>query len=183
MKISVIGAGAMGGSTVEGLLKTNVIMPADITVADPVQKTLDRFAEQGASVTTDNSIAAEGADVVMVVVKPWLVETVLNGIKDSLDLSKQLLVVIAARVSTAKIRSILAGSHPTRQQQSRQRPSPTSSTLWARQSSPMKITSQQALPSPLAASPTLCVTFAPQRKAALNWASRQTTRRTLCCKL
>ena len=98
MKISVIGAGAMGGSTVEGLLKTNVIMPADITVADPVQKTLDRFAEQGASVTTDNSIAAEGADVVMVVVKPWLVETVLNGIKDSLDLSKQLLVVIAARV-------------------------------------------------------------------------------------
>jgi pyrroline-5-carboxylate reductase len=112
MKISVIGAGAMGGSTVEGLLKTNVIMPADITVADPVQKTLDRFAEQGASVTTDNSIAAEGADVVMVVVKPWLVETVLNGIKDSLDLSKQLLVVIAARVSTAKIRSILAGSQP-----------------------------------------------------------------------
>ena len=102
----------MGGSTVEGLLKTNVIMPADITVADPVQKTLDRFAEQGASVTTDNSIAAEGADVVMVVVKPWLVETVLNGIKDSLDLSKQLLVVIAARVSTAKIRSILAGSQP-----------------------------------------------------------------------
>lgn len=112
MKISVIGAGAMGGSTVEGLLKTNVIKPADITVADPVQTTLDRFAEQGASVTNDNSIAAEGADVVMVVVKPWLVEPVLNEIKDSLDLSKQLLVVIAARVSSEKIRTILAGSLP-----------------------------------------------------------------------
>lgn len=102
----------MGGSTVEGLLKTNVIKPADITVADPVQTTLDRFAEQGASVTNDNSIAAEGADVVMVVVKPWLVEPVLNEIKDSLDLSKQLLVVIAARVSSEKIRAILAGSQP-----------------------------------------------------------------------
>lgn len=102
----------MGGSTVEGLLKTNVIKPADITVADPVQTTLDRFAEQGASVTNDNSIAAEGADVVMVVVKPWLVEPVLNEIKDSLDLSKQLLVVIAARVSSEKIRTILAGSQP-----------------------------------------------------------------------
>ena len=112
MKISVIGAGAMGGSTIEGLLKTNVIKPADITVADPVQTTLDRFAEQGASVTNDNSIAAEGADVVMVVVKPWLVEPVLNEIKDSLDLSKQLLVVIAARVSSEKIRTILAGSQP-----------------------------------------------------------------------
>ena len=102
----------MGGSTIEGLLKTNVIKPADITVADPVQTTLDRFAEQGASVTNDNSIAAEGADVVMVVVKPWLVEPVLNEIKDSLDLSKQLLVVIAARVSSEKIRTILAGSQP-----------------------------------------------------------------------
>ena len=112
MKISVIGAGAMGGSTVEGLLKTNVIKPADITVADPVQTTLDHFAEQGASVTNDNSIAAEGADVVMIVVKPWLVEPVLNEIKDSLDLSKQLLVVIAAGVSSEKIRTILAGSQP-----------------------------------------------------------------------
>lgn len=102
----------MGGSTVEGLLKTNVIKPADITVADPVQTTLDRFAEQGASVTNDNSIAAEGADVVMIVVKPWLVESVLNEIKDSLDLSKQLLVVIAAGVSSEKIRAILAGSQP-----------------------------------------------------------------------
>ena len=102
----------MGGSTVEGLLKTNVIKPADITVADPVQTTLDRFAEQGASVTNDNSIAAEGADVVMIVVKPWLVEPVLNEIKDSLDLSKQLLVVIAAGVSSEKIRTILAGSQP-----------------------------------------------------------------------
>lgn len=108
MKISVIGAGAMGGSTVEGMIKTNVIRPADITVADPVQAALDRFAGQGTSVTTDNSIAAEGADVVMVVVKPWLVETVLNEIKDVLDLSKQLLVVIAAGVSAAKIRSVLA---------------------------------------------------------------------------
>ena len=102
----------MGGSTVEGLLKANVIKPADITVADPVQTTLDRFAEQGASVTNDNSIAAEGADVVMIVVKPWLVESVLNEIKDSLDLSKQLLVVIAAGVSSEKIRAILAGSQP-----------------------------------------------------------------------
>ena len=108
MKISVIGAGAMGGSTVEGMIKTNVIRPADITVADPVQAALDRFAGQGTSVTTDNCIAAEGADVVMVVVKPWLVETVLNEIKDVLDLSKQLLVVIAAGVSAAKIRSVLA---------------------------------------------------------------------------
>jgi pyrroline-5-carboxylate reductase len=54
MKISVIGAGAMGGSLVEGLLKGETFQAADITVADPYQPTLDKFAAQGTSVTTDN---------------------------------------------------------------------------------------------------------------------------------
>ena len=72
MKISVIGAGAMGGAVVEGLLKTNEYKTADITVADPYAPILDKFAQKGVSVTSDNHVAAEGADIVMVVVKPWL---------------------------------------------------------------------------------------------------------------
>ena len=85
MKISVIGVGAMGGATVEGLLKTTVIAPSDITVADPSQAAINRFAETGVSLTTDNQAAAAGADIVMVVVNPWLVEGVLTGLRDTLD--------------------------------------------------------------------------------------------------
>lgn len=47
MKISVIGAGAMGGSFVEGLLKSEIFKASDITVADPYQPTLDHFAQKG----------------------------------------------------------------------------------------------------------------------------------------
>lgn len=97
----------MGGALAEGLLKCDTFMAGDITVADPNRETLDHFAERGTTVTPDNALAALGADVVAVVVKPWLVEGVLKGIKDSLDYAKQLLIVVAAGVSSADIKGWL----------------------------------------------------------------------------
>lgn len=93
----------MGGATVEGLLQGRTFHAEDITVADPSQQALERFATSGASLTTDNSVAAEHADIVCVVVKPWLVEPVLKEIKDTLDYKKQMLIVIAAGVASEKI--------------------------------------------------------------------------------
>ncbi len=104
MKIAVIGAGAMGGATVEGLLKAGTIPATDIIVADPCKKTLDHFEEAGAHVTPDNQTAAKEADIIMVVVKPWLVENVLKDIKDVIDETKQMLIVIAAGVPSDDIR-------------------------------------------------------------------------------
>lgn len=108
MKISIIGAGAMGGSTVEGLLKTTIVKPEDLTVSDPSKPVLDRFAQKGVHVTDNNSVATQGADVVMVFVKPWLVEQVLKGIKKSLDYDKQIVVVVAAGVPSTSIQEWLA---------------------------------------------------------------------------
>ena len=103
MKIAMIGAGAMGGATVEGLIKGQTFKNEDITVADPSAAVLDKFSKMGVSVTTDNKLAAETADVVCVVVKPWLVERVLKDIKPELDPKKQVLIVIAAGVKSASI--------------------------------------------------------------------------------
>ena len=97
----------MGGATVEGLIKGERFRNEDITVADPSQQVVEKFAQQGVSVTTDNQLAAQGADIVCVCVKPWLVEQVLKGIKDVLDAKKQILIVIAAGVSSAKIKEWL----------------------------------------------------------------------------
>ncbi len=107
MKIAMIGAGAMGGATVEGLIKGQYFKNEDITVADPSQQVFDKFSKMGVSVTTDNQLAAEGADIVCVVVKPWFVESVLKGIKDVLDYDHQILIVVAAGVSSDSIREWL----------------------------------------------------------------------------
>ena len=124
MKISIIGAGAMGGSTVEGLIKGNTFRNEDITVSDPSQSVVEKFAKMGVAVTTDNKLAADSADIVCVVVKPWLVEHVLKDIKPELNPQKQIdikpelnpqkqiLIVIAAGVSSASIQEWLGENCP-----------------------------------------------------------------------
>ncbi|MCH5303060.1 MAG: pyrroline-5-carboxylate reductase [Prevotella sp.] len=104
MKIAVIGAGAMGGATVEGLVRSKAFRGEDITVSDPSPAVTEKFAQMGVCVTTDNRQAAAQADVVCVVVKPWLVEPVLKDISGALDSKRQLLIVTAAGVPSQKIR-------------------------------------------------------------------------------
>jgi pyrroline-5-carboxylate reductase len=102
----------MGGATVEGLIKGEQFKNEDITVSDPSQAVVDKFAKLGVSVTTDNKLAAGTADIVCVVVKPWLVEQVLTDIKSELNPQKQLLIVIAAGVPSAQIKTWLGENCP-----------------------------------------------------------------------
>ena len=103
MKIAMIGAGAMGGATVEGLIKCESICNGDIIVSDPSAAVREKFSMQGVSVTTDNFHAAQEADIVCVCVKPWFVEQVLKGIAPALNASRKMLVVIAAGIPSADI--------------------------------------------------------------------------------
>ena len=112
MKIAVIGAGAMGGTTVEGLIKGKTFKNEDITVSDPSENALKKFSDTGVKTTSENDKAAKDADIVCVVVKPWLVETVLSGIKSVLNPQKQLLIVIAAGVSSESIKTWLGQNCP-----------------------------------------------------------------------
>ena len=95
----------MGGATVEGLLKGSYVQATDICVSDASQKAVERFADSGATVTTDNNTAAKWGDIVLVVVKPWLVEQVLTGIKEALNYERQTLVVVAAGIKGEQLKS------------------------------------------------------------------------------
>ncbi len=102
----------MGGTTVEGLIKGKTFKNEDITVSDPSENALKKFSDTGVKTTNENDKAAKDADIVCVVVKPWLVETVLSGIKSVLNPQKQLLIVIAAGVSSESIKTWLGQSCP-----------------------------------------------------------------------
>ena len=103
MKIAIIGAGAMGGAIAEGLIKGDYVANENITVSDPTIETRKKFSDLGITATPSNQLAAQGADVICVVVKPWLVEEVLTGLRDVLDYEHQILVVVAAGVKTEDI--------------------------------------------------------------------------------
>ena len=102
----------MGGATVEGMMKATCFDHKDIIVSDPSEVVLKKFSEQGIRTTTDNAQAAKEADVVMVVVKPWLVEQVLKGIKDALNPERQILIVIAAGIRSTSIQEWLGTQCP-----------------------------------------------------------------------
>ncbi|MDD6552355.1 MAG: pyrroline-5-carboxylate reductase [Prevotellaceae bacterium] len=103
MKIAIIGAGAMGGSFAEGLLHDETFHPADLTVANPHAGKLEKFQRLGAAVTTDNKAAVAGADLIAIVVKPWLVEEVINEIKGSLDYDHQMIINMAAAIPSTQL--------------------------------------------------------------------------------
>lgn len=108
MRVSIIGAGAMGGAIAEGLLRSGKMAAADLTVANPHTDKLQRFAVQGVDVTTDNRKAASVADIVVVAVKPWLASQVLSEITASMDHSRQQLVSVMAGVTASDISKLTA---------------------------------------------------------------------------
>lgn len=112
MKIAMIGAGAMGGATVEGLLKAQTFKKEDVVVADPTPPNLEKFKALGATVTTDNQEAARQADIVCVCVKPWLVATVLQEIRPAMCSKEQMLIVIAAGITPEQVRESLPDTPP-----------------------------------------------------------------------
>ncbi|MGM9803482.1 MAG: pyrroline-5-carboxylate reductase [Muribaculaceae bacterium] len=98
MKIGIIGAGNMGGSIARGLACSGVLPQGDITVCDPSVKVLEAIKSEynGVNVSTDNAQAVADADVVIVAVKPWLLDVVMQQLNGKIDFGKQMLVSVVA---------------------------------------------------------------------------------------
>ncbi len=107
MKISIIGAGAMGGAMAKGLAKTKSLLASDIFVADLDKEKLKEFTLLGINSTTDNLEAVRKADIIIIAVKPWLEEEVITQIKPVINYDKQKLISICAGVDSKKIISWL----------------------------------------------------------------------------
>ena len=86
MKITIIGAGNMGGAIARGLAKGSLVNVEDITVSDPNEKCLDALAHEcpGMKVMSDNREAVKDTDMVLLAVKPWLVQPVIDDMNEYL---------------------------------------------------------------------------------------------------
>jgi len=100
MKLTIIGAGNIGYAIACGLGSSKLIHELDICCADLVPEKLNKIKKANAAVqvTTDNVEAVQNADIVIVAVKPWFVEAVINEIKEALDYKRQIFVSIAAGI-------------------------------------------------------------------------------------
>ena len=103
MKLTVIGAGNMGGALIKGWAKSGKV--DNITVADKNEALLETLKQEypALNTTTNNVEAVKGADIIILVVKPWLMKLVLAEVKNVLNLEKQIIISDAANFTTAMI--------------------------------------------------------------------------------
>jgi pyrroline-5-carboxylate reductase len=106
-KVGFVGAGNMGEALMKGLLAANLV-PAEAIYATDVRlerlKELDR--QYGIQVAAGNTELVRHADVVILAVKPQILEAVLKEITHAVT-RRKLLISIAAGVSTATTRAAL----------------------------------------------------------------------------
>ena len=100
-KVCFIGAGNMTRSIISGLVKHGY--PSTLIHAtNPSQGTLDALQHDFAiEVSNDNAVAAQAADVIVLSVKPQLMEDVCGALSH-LDLANKLIITIAAGIPAAR---------------------------------------------------------------------------------
>ena len=109
-RIAFIGAGNMAASLIGGL-RAKGLEAAQIRASDPGAETRARVsAEHGIEVFADNADAIQGADVVVLAVKPQAMKVVCEAIRPHLQ-PGQLVVSIAAGITCASMNNWL-GAQP-----------------------------------------------------------------------
>ncbi len=109
MKIAVIGGGNMGGATAAGAIKAGVVKAEDVVIShlEPKCHPLFEGFLDDIKIEDDNAKCVEGADVVIVAVKPWMMEQILGEIAPALNRKSQALVSIAAGITFEQLEKML----------------------------------------------------------------------------
>ncbi len=108
MVFSVIGTGNMGRALVGGFIKSGILAPSDVRLCDIDKAKVEELAQEtGCSAYTDASACVEGADYVLLAVKPQVFDATVSSLKDSLR--KDVVVIsIAASVTLDRISGLVA---------------------------------------------------------------------------
>jgi len=108
MQITIIGAGNIGGAIAQGLF-THKTAKDDIRIclADINEEKLAEATSYCDATFTDNTLAVATADIVIVAVKPWLIDIVLDSINPCIDSRSPIIVSIAAGITIDQIQQHL----------------------------------------------------------------------------
>jgi len=105
-KIAFIGSGAMAEAMISGMIRNQLAQAEILCAADP---RIDRLKElqqrYGVQIFTDNVDAISNADVIVLSVKPQVLQRVLNELKSNLKADALVLSIVAG----APIRKIAEG--------------------------------------------------------------------------
>ena len=111
-KVAFLGAGKMGGIILQALLNNGLLSPKSTYATVAHQERAKALAEKlKVKVGTNNIEAAKGADVIIIGVKPQVVEDVVREISGHIT-PRQIIVSVAASVPTSMIEKNLPPNVP-----------------------------------------------------------------------
>jgi pyrroline-5-carboxylate reductase len=111
-KIAFLGAGKMGGIILQALLKNGLLTAKSTTATVAHEERAQALGEKlNVKVGTNNVEAVKGADIIVIGVKPQVVQDVVREIAPHLG-PKQLIVSVAASVPTSMIEKNLPTNIP-----------------------------------------------------------------------
>jgi len=114
MQLTIIGAGNMGGAIAQGLFKHKTAGDnLQIVVANPGQAKRDAIAPFCDATFADNAQAAANADIILIAVKPWLVDRVIADIRPIISQRSPIIVSVAAGVTIERLQEQLGQQLPT----------------------------------------------------------------------
>lgn len=108
-KLAFIGAGNMAGAIVEGILRSGAAAAGDIVMADVSEaRRAEVAAKYGVGTAADNAEAVQGAETVVLAVKPQQLDVAVGEASGAFD-GTQLVVSICAGVTTRRLEAMVPG--------------------------------------------------------------------------
>ncbi len=105
-QIAFIGAGAMGGAMISGVLACNIVEPGQIIASDPRRDVCDELKlKYGVDVTTNNVVACKDSNVIVLSVKPQVLNEVFKVLSGSIESDALVISIVAG----AKLSTLVAG--------------------------------------------------------------------------
>lgn len=97
MKLAIIGFGHMGSAIIAGGISAGALKANEVTAADMLEPNLENAKKLGIKVTGDNKTAVNGAEAVILAVKPNNLSELAKEIKDSVSKNAVIVSICAGK--------------------------------------------------------------------------------------
>jgi len=104
-KIAIIGGGHIGQAFVKGFLHSGKIISSQIIISNPALEKLAHLEKLGVEITSDNTVAAEKANLIILAVKPLITSQVLREINDLIKSKTVISLAAVVSIKNLKVHS------------------------------------------------------------------------------
>lgn len=96
VKLAFVGTGVMAESIIAGMLGKSIVSPAQIVASHPRVDRRQRLSEHfGISTVADNADAVRGADLILLTIKPQVLDAVMSQLRGVLEPGQVVISILA----------------------------------------------------------------------------------------